>query len=214
MHRDRKFSQPNSKTPTAPDIIESVTLERVKLWIAITSLAAAITVGVFSVYQSHLQSKRLQTVTIAIRDAEDIRLALQKPLEGIWQYRLDFSRYFGQSSVYVATGTAIFLWDPAKQRYQAFIGYSISQEYKTEKIVTAFLEGALRADELGWPSEGFEISLKYLERTAVAEFASPPAASFVFTDGRYDKSTDGKRAVRLTAHYENPRSLGTVTFSR
>ena len=112
------------QTDTKPDT--QITVERLKLWIAVSSLAAALAVGVFSIYQSNLQSQRLRTVTVAIKDTDEIRTALQKPLEGVWQYRMVFSKYFGQDVTYIASGTAIILWDAAKQQYQVFIGYSIA----------------------------------------------------------------------------------------
>jgi hypothetical protein len=214
MPQNRKSLKFLSQDKTESSNNNPVTLERMKLLIAVTSLVAAIAVGVFSVYQSHLQLQRLQTVTIAVRDTEDIRAALQKPFEGVWQYKIVFSRYFGQDACYISTGTAIFLWEPTKRQYQIFIGYSISKEWQNEKVVTGFLGGTLQADELGWPPQGVEMPVKYLERTGIAEFASPLAIGFTFTKGEFKKSQDGKQAVLMVMHYENSRSLGTMTLSR
>lgn len=203
---------PQGQTATEPDT--QITVERLKLWIAVLSLAAALAVGVFSIYQSNLQSQRLRTVTVAIKDTDEIRTALQKPLEGVWQYRMVFSKYFGQDVTYIASGTTIILWDAAKQQYQVFIGYSIAKEWQHEKLVTAFVGGTLPADELGWPPDNFNLAMKYMERTGVDQFASPLAVGFTFDSGKYEKSADGKLAMQIKAHYENPRSIGEMTMSR
>ena len=200
------------QTPTKPDT--QVTVERIKLWIGVMSLVAALSVGVFSIYQSYLQSQRLRTVTVAIKDTDEIRTALQKPLEGVWQYRLVFSKYFGEAATYNANGTAIILWDAAKQHYQIFVGYSICKEWENQKLVTAFVGGTLPADELGWPTDNFNLPMKYIERTGVGQFGSPLAVGFTFASGKYEKSPDGKLAMHIKAHYENPRSVGEMTMSR
>jgi hypothetical protein len=212
QHRKSLRVRPHDRTESSSG--DSVMLERTKLWIAITSIAAAFVVGVFSLFQFYIQSQRVQTVSAAIRDTEDIRAALQKPLEGVWQYRLAFSRYFGRDSRYISTGTAIFLWEPAKRQYQVFVGYSISKEWEKEKVVTGFLGGTLPADELGWPAPGFELAMKYLERTGTGEFASPLSVTFTFTNGEYRKSPDGKRAEQVVARYGNSRSSGRMMLSR
>jgi hypothetical protein len=208
--KERKPLKPSTTKRTGPSPSKASSPERIKLWIALTSLVAAIAVGVVSVYQSYLQTARLQDVTVAIRDTEDIRSALQKPLEGVWHYKLVFSRFFGQDSTYVGMGTAIFLWEPPKRQYQVYIGYSISKEWSQEKLVTAFLTGTVQADEMGWPQQEFEMPMQYLERTGVGEFASPLAPGFTFTGGKYKKSADGKRAEQVFAHYQNRRSTGEM----
>jgi hypothetical protein len=209
-----KETKPRVRKPRVKDINNPVVVERLKLWIALISLLAALLVGGFSIYQSRMQSQHLQTVTVAIQDTEDIRNALKKPFEGVWQYRIVFSRYFGNEATYISSGTAIILWEPAKQQYQIFIGYSISKEWEKEKLVTGFLGGNFLADGQGWPSENFEMPMRYLERTSVGEFNNPNAAGFSFTKGSYKKSPDGKQVEQIFADYGNSRSVGKMTMVR
>jgi len=192
------------------------------------TLLSSLGVSLLGIFQEH-------TKPVVINDTTELRALLQKPFEGVWNYRIDFSIFFGRNENFVSTGKAIFLWNPAAIAYDVYIGYSIHSGWSDERVIAAFLGGSMKADYTGWPSQEFEMNMQYLERvgttgTGIGGSGEPHAfdyrgtgqTSFAFTNCTYIKSKTLNRAETITAIFkgasnkgqEDKRTIGEVTFSR
>lgn len=113
--------------------------------------------------------ERLGNIDATITDGEDLRAALRKPLEGVWDYTAEYSQFRGEDGEWIATGEAIFIWRPATEHYDIYIGASLTEvgfANQTADLITWRFHSTLTTGRDGSPAEPFEIRLKYLGRTS------------------------------------------------
>jgi hypothetical protein len=184
-----------------------------KIVIACLGLIIAI-INCISIYQQYEQAKKINLIKFVIRDTEDIRNTLQKPFEGVWNYRVDFTLFHGKNELYESKGKAIFIWNPTNLNYDVYIGYSICKKGLQSVVVCGFLKGYIRADQSGWPiSEKFQINMEYLERLGLPpEYDNINSRTFEVKVDTVEKSADGIHASYIRATTEDVSKKGTVYF--
>ncbi len=205
---------PEIPLPTAEKPV-TMTVKRYDLIIAVISLLGVIAATTTTLIMQHRQSQRLDLLQASIRDTDELRESLRKPLEGVWEHRIEFSKYFGQNIKYNSSGKAIFVWQAANSNYAVYIGYGIKKEFGSEEVVSGFLTGTLQANKDGWPAEPFEINLRYAHRTGKGDFERVGVETFSFVKGAATPDTMNRsRAGRITLEYETTLTFGKVTISR
>ena len=106
----------NEPTPPTPEPLESG-ISRVSWFqnwaVPLTALTAAITlvVAFADLFASMQGYERLGNIDATIRDTEELRQALRKPLEGIWDVTVDYSKFRDVEGRWLATGEAMFSGD-------------------------------------------------------------------------------------------------------
>jgi hypothetical protein len=76
------------------------------------------------------QSKDLQRIEQNFRKLSDLRKALRMPLEGIWDYHVEYTKYFGKDKPHrkISEGIAVFLWtDGPPTGYNFFVGGGVAR---------------------------------------------------------------------------------------
>ena len=193
----------------------SVMVKRYELMIALVSLIGALTATTTSLIIQFRQGQRLAELQVTIRDTNELREALRKPLEGVWEYKLEFPKYFGQETPYISTGKAIIVWRHASSDYEVYIGYGVKQQWGAEEVVTGFLSGTLRANPDGWPDEPFALPMRYTHRTGKTGFERVVREAFSFTNGSIQRDASKKQVVQITMTYDdNVSTAGKVTMWR
>jgi len=161
--------------------MEDIRIKRYQLLIALTTLVGALIVSGVSVYQQMANAKQLGTLSATIKDSEDLRHALLKPLEGVWDLQIDYKKFHGKNG-YQAEGKAIFIWKPDRNKYLIYVGLGASKKAETfDNSVTWFLESHINANQYGYPAETFKQEFKYIYRTGIEEFKHPTARRVVTT---------------------------------
>jgi hypothetical protein len=200
---------------TGPKKPASVIVKRYELVIALASLLAALVATITSLIIQYRQVQRLDELQITIRDTNDLRESLRKPLEGLWEYKLEFAKYFGQESPYISTGKAIIIWQPTSNDYGVYIAYGVKQQWGVEEVVTGFLSGTLRTNGDGWPEEPFDLPMRYDHRTGKIGFEHVIRESFSFTGGAIQRDASKKRATQIVMTYDDKETtLGKVMLWR
>jgi hypothetical protein len=193
----------------------SVVVKRYELVIALISLVGALAATTTSLIIQYKQSQRLDELQVTVRDTNELRESLRKPLEGVWEYKLEFTKYFGKEEPYVSTGTAIIVWRPASNDHEVYIVYGIKPKWGVEEVVTGFISGTLRTNGDGWPEEPFEIPMRYIHRTGKVGFERVIRETFSFVKGTIQRDATRRQAVQITMLYDdNETTVGKVTLWR
>ena len=190
-------------------------MEDAKFWTGLTFLTITVILTAFRIYQSHVQGKRLSMMEVVIRDTQDLRDSLCKPLEGIWSYSLEYERFHEKEEKnWRAAGKAVFIWRSATSTYDVYIGAKVTEEYKPDVLVAFFLEGTLATGRSGWPEHQPTIDAKYLARKGAEEYKDPSRDQLQYTKLDYKRDIDRKHANELTGCFETTKTKGTVRFRR
>lgn len=179
----------------------------------ILTLAAALA----SFYASQQSNERLGQLSAVITDTDQLRDALRKPLEGVWDYSMRYDRFHEADGNFEAFGKAVFIWRPSLSKYQIFIGASlIDENADTGQIVTWLLETDLAANRNGWPEEPFTLVCDYRGRTASnPDWQSPQQAVARFTNITITKTNpDAGDATELKGEFHAPLTDGLLTLQR
>lgn len=201
----------------------NVAIKRYELWIAAIALIGVLVTSLIPVFKD-------EKAPIVIKDTKDIREAIKKPFEGVWQYQMSFTKFHGLDLEYQSTGTAVFNWIEETQSYEIFIGYSIHPKWAEEKFVAAFTRGSMRANSAGWPSQSFEMSMRYEERVGRAgtfididgnsheyNFKGTGSKDYNYEQCEFKVSEFTGEAVKIEANFngiKNRQTMETVTLGK
>lgn len=113
--------------------------------------AALLVIAYFlSVVVNYLQfrkvSKEVNELKVVVKDTQEIRDALRKPLEGIWNVCGDFSMYHNADERHFTTGEMSFDWNPDKSIYDVLYVYGVQKVNYNDDVITCFSRGILHAD--------------------------------------------------------------------
>jgi hypothetical protein len=170
------------------------------------------------------QSKDLQRIEQNFRKLSDLRKALRMPLEGIWDYHVEYTKYFGKDKPHrkISEGIAVFLWtDGPPTGYNFFVGGGI-QEYGREgpHIVTHVIKYFLKTDSLGNPTAGCSAHGTYKAITSSnQDFSISGEPDIELFDGKFD-TTDTNFIERIRFKFQpawmDPlqQTIADVTFTR
>ena len=195
-------------------------VKRIELWVAVITLVGAIVGFGISTYKDLKENKKLQQVGLVIKDTNDLRASLRKPLEGRWTMRIDFSSYFGNPGRWYSMGDAVMSWDPSARAYEVLLGYSVNSDRDAnEKVVTGVIKGRIAApDDSGWPTEPFDLTLNYVARTTTSPSHKLDVNEDVMRGLRLVRSPEG-RVLSFTGDIvlgsgPDKASSGRAQFSR
>ena len=183
----------------------------------LTALTAAITlvVCVADLIASRQSFDRIGLIDATIQDTDELRDALKKPLEGVWDYEMEYTRLPDREGNWIAKGTAIFIWTPSKLRYDVYLGASLSELGGSKaQLITWNLQSSLDGDQYGWPSDKFDIIWEYKGHTSsVPEWESPgsPIARFL---GLTISEKTSQEATEIFGKYETPVTYGEFVMKR
>ena len=150
---------------------------------------------------------------MVVKDCQSLRDALRKPLEGIWNYRIEYSRFHSRTGSWQASGKAVFVWNADQARYDVQIGANVTEENKPSHVlVTFFIEGVLRADASGWPRTGSAIEGIYVARKGEDPFGEPSKPHLSYANVRIKRSPDGASGTEILAEFETGKTSGHVQF--
>lgn len=147
------------------------------------------------------------------------------PLEGLWDYKVSYTKYFGQTTPKrYLDGKAFFLWyggnsDNPNVGYHVYAAGGIHELGKSDFIVTILVDFFLHTDESGIPTKSkFSSEGKYLARTTNNRtFNMPGSILLKLTDGQYEESVT-RTIIKITFKYlDNDIAHQTdaiVTFER
>lgn len=168
----------------------------------------------------------LERLTSAIQNSSELRKAVRWPLEGRWDYELQWESYFNVSSDPSNKSSQFFSKGLAdiqlkSNQYQFLIGYENSVR-DGRKLVTGVSTGFCDASEDGIPSPGSTINMGYSHRLGVSDaligdqridFSKTPESryEFIITDYEFDQS--GVITV-MHARFAVDQSRGNVKFTR
>ena len=161
--------------------------------------------------------ERLGNIDAIITDGEDLRDALRKPLEGVWDYSAEYSQFREADGDWLATGEAIFVWRPATEHYDIYIGASLTEvgfDSQTGDLITWRFQSSLPTGRDGRPEEPFEISCKYVGRTSSnPDWPASGNRLAVFENMQIDKQRDSK-AIVLLGEFNGESTKAKIKFSR
>lgn len=205
-----------------PSVLES----KIKLWTAIVTLLGVVAGFAYTSYQLLHQSRDLEKIEQNFSSLEKLRKALTMPLEGLWDYKVEYMPYFGEKlPLRVARGNAAFIWhgsDSSRLGYSIFIGAGVREigKDRADAIVTYVIEFFLDTDQSGNPMEGCSATGIYISRTtSEPKFAKPSDTEVEITNCKPYFSaihTINKLTFKYQTKTNDPhqQSAATVTFER
>ncbi|MFI3197506.1 MAG: hypothetical protein QX196_04200 [Methylococcaceae bacterium] len=182
--------------------------------------AALLVIAYFlSVVVNYLQfrkvSKEVNELKVVVKDTQEIRDALRKPLEGIWNVCGDFSMYHNADERHFTTGEMSFDWNPDKSIYDVLYVYGVQKVNYNDDVITCFSRGILHADYNGFISADQDITIDFVihSRTAIQEYGSPFTKAFTLNNGKQTKGTTG-RIIKVQFVFDSPETKGTISITK
>ncbi|MEM6485561.1 MAG: hypothetical protein AAF662_11330 [Pseudomonadota bacterium] len=166
----------------------------------------------------------LRGFTETVRNSDELRKAVLRPLEGRWIYRLKWDRYFERDAdenwIPVSEGAAEIRWDGSL--YSILIGYE-NRDNKSGKLYSVGVStGTLQTPPDGVPVAGNPIILRYLHRMSIGvlneasgevDYSAVPEKTYELKIKDAELGPDG-RVSRILAEFDVPISRGDVEFRR
>jgi hypothetical protein len=123
----------------------SVLESKIKLWTAIVTFLGVLVGFAYTGYQLLDQGRDLQRIEQNFSSLETLRTALMRPLEGLWDYEVEYIHYFGEKQRHrFAIGKAVFIWHGNSSRigYFIIIGAGVKEigKDRAESIVTYVID--------------------------------------------------------------------------
>ena len=187
----------------------------IEFWTAIALLVVTVVLTAYNVYQQYVHAQRLRLMEVVVRDTQSLRDSLRKPLEGVWDYKLEYDKFHDGEGSWEATGRCILTWRASKSSYDLFFGAEVVEENRPNRpIVTVLVEGRLGTEASGWPEELATIDCKYLSRMGSEGCEQPSKPNFQYTELRVQRAPGGDRAGLMSARFETPKSAGSLVLTR
>ena len=162
----------------------------------------------------------------AVRDSDELRGAVIRPLEGRWDYAVEWDVYFNvkpdpldRSTQYFASGIADIHWRSGF--YQLLLGYEISSRDNAKHAVSVNT-GSFPAPDAGVPPRGTRMEMSYSHRLGLNEsrgedegldYSQTPENRYAYEITDYELD-DGGRVQKILARFEVDQSKGDVVFTR
>lgn len=192
-----------------------------KLWTALVTLAGVLVGFIYTGVQLYSQSHDLQRIEQNFRNLDELKKAITMPLEGLWDYKTEYTKYFGEQTPHRhLKGKAVFLWygDTAPIGYHAYIGGGIYEFGKAEPIVTIVIEFFLETDKSGNPKPDCSATGSYIARTtSEPKFDKPGDTDLELKDGKFEESsvhTINKMTFTFKANEPGSQTDALITFTR
>lgn len=163
------------------------------------------------IMQIYRLKKEFNDVKIVVNNISDLKRALNKPLDGVWEVRGEYELYHGTRQIHNCTGYSVFTWNEDEKRYEVYYSYSVRKEQDTVDLVTAICRGNARGDNNGDVGRKLVLDMRICSRSAADETNSN-APIFEFKTEKICRSAD--RITKLEFEFETNGSKGKICFSR
>ena len=199
-----------------------------KLWLPLITLILTVIVLVYS--------ERRQTAKVidelgefeeAITTADTLREVVTQPLEGRWEYSIDWDSYYDFETAededidFVSDGVSFIQWDLGT--YHFLVGYE-NRSRVPIKYVVSVNEGTLSAKNGGLPPIGAKINMSYSHRLGLpdqtirgrtVDFSKRPEDKYAYVITGYDIDPRSQLVTKIRCTLEIPNSRSAeVIFSR
>lgn len=181
-------------------------------WVAFAPAIALVAASVIGVILQWLNirsiKQELENAHIVVKDGGDLRKILERPLEGIWVLRGEFSVFQGRSTPHFSAGYLILTWEAHRSRYSAVYVYSVREQHAPFSVATAICTGFTSGELVD--GKALDITLSVESRTVIAALTNL-ASTFVFK-ARYESSVGANR--KLVVSYATATTSGVLVFER
>ena len=168
----------------------------------------------------------LEQLTSAVQNSAKLREAVRWPLEGRWDYSIEWDVYFDTESDPTRREQQFFssgLADIQLQgsQYHMLLGYENATRSGT-RLAVSVNTGIFEATADGLPSVGSRIDMGYSHRLgkvdvpigeSVVDFSNTPEGRYHYTITGYERGVDGDIST-IHATFEVDQSKGAVVFTR
>lgn len=196
-------------------------------------IAAVVTVagGLFLVWWQTASSGRetkamLDRFSRTVRESDQLRAAVLRPLEGQWVYTMDWEVYFDieeqagtREGEFIGEGLASFNWE--HDQYRILLGYR--NRTRAQKVLAVSVNtGTLVGDSVGIVGAGAKMRMSYLYRKGVEgeDVAGQSLSTDAITEQAYEFGIESVKydpsgsAEEIVASYVLDHSRGKCTFRR
>lgn len=202
---------------------DKVKKEKLQLVIAKVTLCSSIVAFLAVAFQLYEQKKEISKFSQAFQNLNALKIALKKPLEGIWDFNVNYTKFHNEESETSKLprkyykGKAIFLWEEVGDStgYRIFFGGGIYIEGDDKvPIISSFMEAELSTDPSGIPESGFKIIGEIISRTSSDENykSSTVYGKAAYTDGVMESSHN--RITEIKMNFQTTKTTAEIIFSR
>ena len=188
-------------------------MDNIQFWGVIIAFVTNIVILVTQFIQIYKIKKEIKDVKIVVNNTVDIKRALSKSLEGIWEVRGSYSKYHGNNCIHNCMGFADFVWDDINKRYDVYYVYSVRKEGDTTDLVTAFCKGIAVCNEIGALEANQKLILQMIiQNRSSRDIINNNSTTFEFVSNKIIKY--GNKINKIEFPSKNKNMEGTVYFTR
>ena len=183
----------------------------IQFWAAIIAFITNIIILITQVIQVYKLKKELRDVKIVINNTEDLREALKKPLEGMWEVRGVYTKFHNDIANYNSSGYVNFCWDDLHKKYDVYYVYSVRKEHATIDLVTSICSGIAIYNESIKKNNKITMQMKIDARCSNDNFNNS-SKTFEYISNKIIKIDN--RINKIEFIFSNSNVEGTISFVR
>lgn len=191
-------------------------MDDIQFWGIIIAFTTNIIILITQAIQVYKLKKELKEVKLVINSTSELKRALNKPFEGIWEVRGFYAKYHNIELPHDCTGFADITWNDENKRYDIVYTYSVRQTKAPTDLVTAICRGTSTCDENGYLNKNKKLilNMKISNRTSSNGIINN-LPSFEFISKKIDFYDETRvRAKKIEFDFSTNNSSGTIYFQR
>ncbi len=177
---------------------------------AIAIIAANVTAVILQWIQLKNLRAELEGTQLVVKDSAELRTVLQRPLEGIWSLKGEFTKFQGKNSMHFSSGQLTLLWDASKEHYAATYSYSVFPAGESHPLVTAICKGHSYGDVSGRRTKSVTVTFTIESRTS----KGTPSSYRQHFDLELKLDKQGITSPKLASTYSVNGTVGQLLFSK
>lgn len=199
--------------------MEEQLVEGLPIWLKTVLGLLALALAIVSILKVMMELRKIKAeiseLKVVVKDTEEMRIALRKPMEGVWKMNGTFSKYRTIVSPHYTRGELHLTWVPARTSYDALYYYSVQKPNDPNDLITCICRGSMGATQYGLlhNENDVDIDLEIAARSARAGYEYPHARSFLLRDGKVIRKNGGT-VTQMQFTFKNTETDGTITVSR
>lgn len=165
---------------------------------AIIAFVTNIIILITQIVQVTKLKKEIKDVKIVVNNTSELKKALNKPLEGIWEVSGKYDRYHDDDTVHNCSGYANFIWDDINKKYNIKYSYSVRKEQSVSDLVTAICSGDCRCNSNGEIDHNSRLKLKMtINSRSATDNIESISNSFEFISEKITSQGDGITEIKF-----------------